>query len=98
MNDPRTAAVPTHPAIGSPMRRPAKTRTTNPTSGNNGMRNAACNTVGSALQNVQIIGRGVGSAAEDCYYDAQPDHHFSCRHYQDEERDGLPADVVEHAG
>src|ERR1035437_6708562 len=52
----------------------------------------------SALHQVEVVSRGVGSAAEDGDHDAQPHHDFGGGHYQHEEHQHLPSDVVEHVG
>src|ERR1035437_9337610 len=52
----------------------------------------------SALHQVEVVSRGVGSAAEDGDHDAQPHHNFSGGHHQHKEHQHLPSDVVEHVG
>src|ERR1700684_3707774 len=57
-NEPATAAVPTQPAHGSPIRRPAVTSTTKPARGSRGIRNATWSTLWSALHRVEGVGVG----------------------------------------
>src|SRR5919202_5239579 len=100
-NDREIRAVATQPASGSPRRRPDARRMANPASGRAGISQAACSIVGgpaSALEEGDVVGGGLGPAAEDGHDDGQADHHFGRGHDQHEEHDRLAPDVVEHAG
>src|SRR5688572_1279467 len=52
----------------------------------------------SSLQQVEVVGRGSGAAAEDGHDDPEADDDLGRRHHQDEEHQRLAADVVELSG
>src|SRR5688500_17175378 len=82
---PPHAAVASHPAAGSPRRRPSTTSTQNPASGSAGTsqtRSSVSNR--SALQHVDVVGGGGGQLAEQSDDDAQAHHDLGGRHHQDE--------------
>src|SRR5437667_7642671 len=98
---PPAAVVATHPAIGSPNRRPPTTSVAKPASGKAAMSHDACKTcirspVSSALEDVEVVGRRPGPAAEDGHDDAEADHDLGRGHHEHKEHGHLPAEVVEH--
>src|ERR1039458_6583589 len=92
---PTIAIVPTHPATGSPRRRPDVTRTRKPPRAKAGIQGAA-ETI-SALHLGDVVDDRAVAAAEDRHHDAEPDSHLGRCDDEDEEHRRLAADVVEHA-
>src|SRR5262245_19977770 len=92
---PAHMTVASQPAPGSPSRRPKASRTRNPARGSAGINQTASST-GSTFEQGDVVGRGVGTLAEQGDDDGQAHHHFGGGHHQHEHHDGRAAGVLEH--
>src|SRR5687768_16000502 len=99
-----------YPDFGSPIRRPTHRSTPAPRSGSSGtshsrssasrelMRSPPIGACASALQHLEVVGRGAAPAAEDGDDDGETHGNFRGGHHEREEHDHLTGDVVEHPG
>src|SRR5689334_16702200 len=98
-NAPPHIRVANQPASGSPILRPATSRTRKPNSGSAGI-NQTSSTIDPrlALQRRDVVGGGAGPASHQGDDDAETDHDLRGGHDEHEEHDRLPTDVVEGSG
>ena len=84
-NDPAMAAVATHPASGSPSRRPKSIKKVKPTSGNSGTSHTSSTAVMClSPQQREVVGCGLGTPAHDGHDDGEANHHFGGGNYKHE--------------